>query len=212
MMKNCSMCVAATVLMIAAGSAILLGGMAAAKPAPAAPAAPAATGTATAPTKGFKVDPVHASVVWGIRHKNAANFYGIFREISGSFNLDSANPAESFIDVSIKADSIDSNNAGRDRHLKGQDFFSTKEFPTLTFKSTSVKKLTDTTFDVTGDLTVRGITKSITVKAENTAAAGQPLGGLETRFTISRKDFGITYGPGALGDTVSLIVSLEGIK
>ncbi len=216
-MKNCSMCVVASVLTLAAGSAILLGGMAAASNGP---DSPNAVALAQSPSKsdapaatsgaGFKVDPVHSSVVYSIRHKNAANFYGIFREVSGRFSV--TGDASDFIDVSVKADSIDSNNAGRDKHLKGQDFFSVKEFPTLTFKSTSVKKAGDKTFDVTGDLTVRGQTKSVVVKVENTAAAGQPLGGIEARFTISRKEFGITYGPEALGDSVSVIVALEGSK
>ena len=215
-MKTCSMCVVASVLTLSAGSAILLGGMAAAwnaSDAPIALASAQAPGKPGAPAlaaASFKVDPVHSSVVYSVLHKNAANFYGTFREIGGTFSV--IGDESDFIDVTVKAESIDSNNPGRDKHLKGPDFFSVKEFPKLAFKSTSVKKTGDKTFDITGDLSVRGQTKSITAKVENTAGAGQPLGGLEARFTISRKDFGITYGPNVLGDSVSLIVSLEGSK
>jgi polyisoprenoid-binding protein YceI len=163
----------------------------------------------------FKVDPVHASVIFGIKHLKASNFYGRFNDISGSFLLDGSD--KSMIDVSVKTASVDTGNSKRDDHIRSQDFFSAKEFPTFSFKSTSVKKTGENTFDVAGTLTVRGQSKPITVKVEKTGegpgmAPGVTVAGFETRFSFKRSDFGMNkyIAEGALSDEVSLIVAIEG--
>lgn len=187
---------------------------------PAAPVAAAAAPTApAADVENFAIDASHSAVIYRIKHLGAAFNYGRFNEMDGSFTL--ADNALTF-DITIKTESVDSANQKRDDHLRSPDFFNTRQFPTATFKSTS-SSVTEQenqyghkTFAVTGDFTLNGTTKTITVPVEVTGAGSDPWGGyragIETVFTISRSEFGITYMPGGLGDDVRLIVSLEGIR
>lgn len=198
-------------LALAAGAALLVPAQQ-----PAVAQAEAAKASADAP---FAVDPVHASVVFGIKHMNVANFYGTFDKISGSFLINPADISKSSIDITIDAASVDSNNPGRDDHLKGPDFFSVKEFPTITFKSKSFAKGTgENMFSVTGDLTFRGVTKPVTATLEYTGSGpgrkpGVTLQGFESRFTFKRSDFGNNYMVGkGLSDEVNMIVAIEGSK
>lgn len=176
----------------------------------------AVTTTAEAAADGFKIDAVHSAVIFSIKHQNVAFNYGRFNDISGAFNLDAASPDSSMIDVTVKTDSIDTGNAKRDGHLKSGDFFSAKEFPTLSFKSKSVKKSSDTKFEVAGEITVRGQTKPLTINAELTGTGkGQKgdVAGMRTTFTIKRSDFGMDFMQGkGLADEVEITVSLEGGK
>lgn len=172
--------------------------------------APTAAVAASALADGHAIDGGHSSVVFKIKHKDTANFYGVFKTVEGTFNLDQADASKSAIDVTVKADSIDTRIGGRDSHAKSADFLSVKEFPSIKFKSTSVKKTGDKAFDVTGDLTFRGVTKPVTAKVAQTDAAGA---GLEATFSIKRSDFGNTTMVGkGLSDEVDFIVSLEGGK
>lgn len=202
-MKFCPLCIVGATALIGTGLFAVSGGFNRAE-------AAAATAT-TAAAEGWKLDAVHSSVLFSVRHKNAATFYGRFNVVSGSFKLDPADTAKSFVDITVPADSVDSNNAKRNDHLKSQDFFSAKEFPNITFKSKSVKKLSETKFEIAGDLTLRGKTAPLTITAENPSTSKE-LAALETTFTIKRSDFGITYGAGALGEEVTLIIALEAAK
>lgn len=184
----------------------------------AAPIAAAVAGaTALVEDSAFSVDPVHSSVVFRVKHNGVAYFYGRFDEVTGSFHLDKDDPSKSTIDIKVATEKVNTNNAGRDKHLRGNDFFSASEFPEITFKGKSFKKSGDSTFDVTGDLTIRGVTKVITVPVEHTGEGkgmrGGTVAGLETKFTINRGDYGVSYmiGP-ALADEVTLMVGLEGGK
>lgn len=203
-MKICITCVAA-VLAAAGAAAVSLSVPAARAVAPAAPAPAEAT-------MAYAVDTVHSSVIFKARHNNVANFYGRFDHVSGTFSLADGGA----FDIAIKADSVHSGNPGRDDHLRSPDFFSAKEFPTMNFKSSSVKAQGTDTFEVAGNLTFRGVTRPLTVvvKATGTGEAkGKKIAGMETKFTIKRSDFGNRYGVegGALSDEVELIVSLEGV-
>ncbi len=153
-------------------------------------------------------------MVFKIKHQKVANFYGRFNEVSGSFNLNAAAPESSTIEVKVNADSVDSANTKRDQHIKSADFFSVKEFPDITFKSTSTAKVSDGVYDVTGDLTFRGVTKPITARVTDTGTGegrgGAKLAGIEAVFTIQRSEFGMGFMPGGLGEDVQLIVALEG--
>jgi len=170
----------------------------------------------TATAGPFTVDPVHASVIFRVKHQGVANFYGRFNKISGTFALDADKPEATTIDVKVDTASVDTANTKRDDHLRSDSFYSVKEFPTLSFKSKSAKAGTDGMIAVTGDLFYRGKTKEITVNVENTGKGagrgGAEIAGLETTFTIKRSDFGDTYyiKEGALGDDVRITVSLEG--
>jgi polyisoprenoid-binding protein YceI len=175
-----------------------------------------ATAQAPAATGAFAVDGVHSSVIFRAQRSIGAPFYGRFNKLDGSFLIDEANLSTSFIDVTIPADSVDSNNQNRDRHLKSADFFSAEEFPTLSFKSKSVAKTGDKTFAVTGDLTFRGKTKEIVVTAKQTgtgdARGGGTAIGYDVAFSFKRADFGMTYMPDALADEIQIMVGLEGVR
>lgn len=165
----------------------------------------------------FDVDPVHSSVVFRVKHLDVSWFYGRFNEVSGRFTLDPADPEKSRVEVSVKADSLDTGNERRDRDLKGQHFFNVKQFPTITFKSTAVESKGDGRYLVAGDLTLRGVTKSISVDVERvgegtTVERFGRRAGYHTSFTIDRTDFGMSAMADnkALGRRVKLIIALEG--
>ena len=162
----------------------------------------------------YKVDSVHSAVIFRVKHMNVSHAYGRFHEIGGTFDLDETNPAQSKIDIKVPASSIDTASKLREIHLQGPDFFSTKQFPTISFKSTEVAKTSDGAFVVTGDLTLHGVTKPVTLKVEPSGTGkgmkGEKLAGFETTFSIKRSDFGMTNMTGVIGDDVRLIVSIEG--
>lgn len=163
----------------------------------------------------YTIDAVHSQVVFRIKHMGVSYNYGTFDKLSGSYVIDGAN---SSIELTIDAASVDTSNAKRDEHLRGTDFFNAKEFPSITFKSKSVKGSGDT-WEVAGDLTYRGVTKPLTAKVVKVGEAkgmrpGEYRSGFEATFTIKRSDFGDNYGTemGALGDEVALMVNIEGVK
>ncbi len=163
----------------------------------------------------FEVDPVHSSAVFRIKHMGVSYIHGRFNHISGTFNLDEADASKSSVDLEIKAESVYTANQKRDQHLKSPDFLNVKQFPVITFKSKTVKKVDDMTYEITGDFTLLGKTKSLTVKAIHTGSgknrSGAALIGFETTFTIKRSDFGMNYGidMGMAGDDVRFTVSVE---
>ena len=160
----------------------------------------------------YKVDPVHSTVIFRINHLGTSWVYGRFDEVAGTFSVDDKTPA---FDFTVNAESVDTNNKQRDTHVKSADFFSVKEFPTITFKSTSVASTGDKKYDVTGDLTLHGVTKSITVPLEFVGAADTKMGsraGYEAHFSVKRSDYGMDKMVGMIGDEVYLTVSFEGVK
>jgi polyisoprenoid-binding protein YceI len=161
----------------------------------------------------YKLDPVHSTVIFRINHLGTSWVYGRFDDVSGTFSVDEKSPS---FDISVNADSVDTNNKQRDTHLKSADFFSVKEFPTITFKSTAATSTGEKKFDVTGDLTLHGVTKSITVPIDFVGAAetkmAGPRAGYEALFTVKRSDYGMDKMVGMVGDEVHLTVSFEGVK
>jgi polyisoprenoid-binding protein YceI len=158
----------------------------------------------------YAVDGVHSSVIFRILHNKTAYFYGRFDGVKGSINFDEASPEASSLNVEVQLTSVHTGNPKRDDHLRSPDFFDVSNFPTATFKSRSFRGTGDS-FDVAGDLTLHGETKPLTVQLKKTGG-NDKLIGFETTFTISRKEFGITYGPENLGDEVRLTISLEAKK
>ncbi|MFN0242133.1 MAG: YceI family protein [Planctomycetota bacterium] len=163
----------------------------------------------------YKIDAVHSSVVFKAKHQNVSWGFGRFNDISGTITYDEAKPESSKVDLTIKTESVDTANGKRDGHLKSPDFFDAKQFPTATFVSKSVKSK-DKKLAVTGDLTIRGVTKSITIDVEVTGVAkdgqGGELAGFYTEFTIQRTDFGVNYGQGGIGTDVTLMIGIEAAK
>ena len=142
-----------------------------------------------------------------------SNFRGRFDKLEGTIVWDDKDSSKSKIEATVDANSINSGNEARDKHLKSGDFFDTKQFEKITFKSTKVEKA-DQNYTVTGDLTLHGVTKSITAKLEITGHGknqkGAPLIGAEVNFSVKRSDFGVKSGlPDAVGDDVELTLDIE---
>jgi polyisoprenoid-binding protein YceI len=161
----------------------------------------------------FKLDPAHSEVVFQVEHMGVSKVFGRFDAIQGTFSLDDDASKVSF-EATIPAESVDTGVAPRDKHLKSADFFNAKQFPDITFKSTAVKKSGDS-FEVTGDLTLHGVTKSITVtlaKVGQAEVQGKERAGFDGQFTVNRSDYGMTFMVGPVGDEISLWINLEGVK
>lgn len=163
----------------------------------------------------FEIDPVHSSVLFKIRHMNLADFYGRFNEIKGTVSFDRENPGKSSVTAEVPVERVDTHNDKRNQHLKSPDFFNVKQFPTITFKSTKVEKDGED-FKVTGDFTLHGVTKSITVEFEKVGEGkgmqGETRAGGKTEFKIKRSDYGMNFMTNAIGDEVEITLSLEAVK
>jgi len=168
----------------------------------------------------YKVDPVHSALIFRSHHANIGYVYGRFNAVSGQFTLDEADPAKSSFSLEARADSVDTQQEKRDAHLKSPDFLNAKQYPTITFKSTSVKRGAGANvLEVAGDLTLHGVTKPITVQVELVGKGQFPPGtaraGIATDFTVKMSEFGIKGIPGApgvVGDEVRLMFASEGVK
>jgi polyisoprenoid-binding protein YceI len=164
----------------------------------------------------FKVDAVHSSIGFRIEHLNVAFFYGRFNDVSGTFAFDEADPANTVLDIHIRAASIDTHNALRDRHLKSADFFNIGKFKEITFRSTGANRLDEHRFNIAGNLTLLGVTQPLTVMVTRTGTGpgmhGEQRSGFETSFQIKRSDFGMNAMLDLLGNDVTLTVSIEGVK
>ncbi len=165
----------------------------------------------------YKVDKTHSFITFRIKHFGASYCYGRFNQVKGSFDFDPADLETLSMEVEAKTKSLDTNDSKRDKHLKSPDFFNAKEFPKMTFKSTSVKRIEGNLFVMTGDLTLLGTTKSITVQLEY-VGSGKGMGdsyltGFLTTFKIKRSDFGMDFMVGkALSDEVEITVAIEGAR
>ncbi|MGH9264687.1 MAG: YceI family protein [Acidimicrobiales bacterium] len=169
----------------------------------------------TSLTGTYAIDPSHSRVGFVARHAMVTKVRGSFNEFSGSGHFDAENPTNSSLRVTIQAASIDTRNADRDAHLRGNDFFDMDQYPEITFASTSVEQVEAETFRVAGDLTMRGVTRPVTVELEFTGAAVDPYGnqriGIEGATVVNRKDWGISWNAAldAGGMLVSEKVTLE---
>ena len=163
----------------------------------------------------FKIDPVHSSVVFSVMYLGVSNFYGRFNDVSGTFVLDTADQSKSSVELTIPVESVDTHNEKRDQVLRSPDFFNAKQFPVMAFKSKQVESSGDT-YKVTGDFTLHGVTKPLTLEikkgGEGKGMEGEIRGGGETHFTIKRSDYGMNFMQGQLGDEINIVVSLNGIK
>jgi len=165
----------------------------------------------------YKIDSVHSQVGFRIRHL-VAKVSGRFAKFNGTVTVDSKDITKSSVEVSIDAASISTDNEARDKHLRSVDFFEVEKFPVITFKSTAVKEVAKGKLEVTGNLTIKGITKQVTFPITN--AGTQPgmkpgtvlAGFVDGTLRINRNDFGIKYGPGILGEDVDITLDVEAGK
>jgi polyisoprenoid-binding protein YceI len=160
-------------------------------------------------TGTYALDAAHSRIGFVARHAMVTKVRGAFNDIEGTATIDGENPENSKVNVTIKVDSIDTRNEQRDGHLRTNDFLDIENFPTITFTSTSVKHDGGNDFEVTGDLTIKGVTKSITLPLEFQGAAKDPFGndriGFEGSVVVNRKDWGITWN--AALETGGVLVS-----
>lgn len=156
----------------------------------------------------FTIDPTHSEIGFSARHAMVTKVRGSFTEFSGTASSEE-NLNNAQINVEIDVNSVDTRNSDRDGHLKTGDFFETEKYPKITFKSTDIKAKDDETLEVTGDLTIKDVTKPVTIDFEFNGEAVDPFGntrvGFEGQTTINRKDFGLNFQ--AALDTGGVLVS-----
>jgi polyisoprenoid-binding protein YceI len=174
--------------------------------------------TTTSPstlTGKYTIDAAHSRIGFVARHAMVTKVRGSFNEFEGSGYFDAEDPTNSTLTLTIQASSIDTRNADRDGHLKSNDFFDMDTYPEITFASTAIEQVDDVNYRVTGDLTIKGVTKSVTIDFEYTGAATDPFGnhriGFEGTTTVNRKDWGVNWNAAleAGGVLVSEKVTLE---
>ena len=170
---------------------------------------------ATARAETYTIDPVHSSVGFSLRHL-VSKFSSSFTKVNGTVTFDAAAPEASSVEATVDIASISTANEKRDNHVKSPDFFDAAKFPIATFKSKSWKKTGESTYDVTGDLTIKDVTKEVVLKAEllgsGPGMGGATVTGWEATATIKKSEFGLA-GPAmlgkVLGDDVALTISIE---
>ncbi|MEU6523065.1 YceI family protein [Streptomyces sp. NPDC046924] len=177
------------------------------------------TTTATAPaavnpelaalTGDYTIDPAHTTLGFVARHAMVTNVKGSFQDFTGTLHLDGSDPSNSTATLDVVMESIETGNADRDGHLKSSDFFKTDEFPKMTFRSTKAEALGGDDYRITGDLTILGTTKPLTIDLEFNGAATDPFGnqriGFEGKAEILRSEWGLTWN--AALETGGVLVS-----
>ncbi len=168
-----------------------------------------------AETGEYKIDTVHSAVTFQIMHNGVNYVPGRFNKFDGKIVLNMEDPAKNELDINIDTASIYTGNMKRDEHLKGPDFFNTKQFPKATFVSKNIKLNEDESYSVTGDLTMLGKTNTVTLKIKMT---GKNDGGDDLivggwgEFTLKRSLFGMDYGVGKIGDDVIVTMHIQAVK
>ncbi len=166
-------------------------------------------------TGDYNLDPAHSRIGFVARHAMVTKVRGAFKEVEGSGHFDTQDPSRSHLQLTIKAASIDTGQPDRDAHLRSNDFFDMEKYPEIRFASTSVEKVDDDTYRVTGDLTIKDVTRPVTIDFELGGAVIDPWGnqriGLEGQTVVNRKDWGVNWNAAleAGGVLVSEKVTLE---
>ncbi len=162
----------------------------------------------------FTIDTGHAEIGFSVKHMMVSNTKGAFNTFEGTIDVDLESKTLKSIEGTISAESIDTNNEKRDNHLRAEDFFHVEKYPAITFKSTAVKKLTDSTYEVTGTLNILGKDHTVVLPVTLNGPIDDPYGmkrlGIESDIVLNRRDLGITNSPAAvIGDEVKVSLSME---
>lgn len=173
-------------------------------------------------TGTYNIDPAHTRIGFVARHAMVTKVRGSFNEFTGSGYFDADSPSASRLELTLQVASIDTRNADRDNHLKTNDFLDLENYPTIRFVSTSVEKTGDDTYEVTGDLTIKDVTKPVTVEFELSGPVQDPWGntriGLDGNAVINRKDWGVNFnvaleaGGLLVSDRITLEFEVAAIK
>jgi polyisoprenoid-binding protein YceI len=177
----------------------------------------------TPPKTTWSIDPAHSIAEFKVKHMMISNVKGHFPKITGSLTIDEAGHANSRVEATIEAASIETRDAQRDAHLKSEDFFHVEKFPALTFRSTSISRVGDGELSVEGDLSIRGVTRKVVFAVEGpTSPAKDPWGntriGISATTKINRKDFGLVWnaaleaGGILVGDDVTITLDVQFVK
>lgn len=162
-------------------------------------------------TGAYTIDPSHSQVGFVARHAMITKVRGTFDDFHGTATVDATEPAASTVEVTIQVPSVDTRSADRDNHLRNADFFDVERYPTITFRSTDVRQTGDDTLELTGDLTIKGVTRPVTIPFQFEGQAQDPFGntriGFSGRTKVNREDFGLTWN--AALETGGLLVSKE---
>jgi len=179
------------------------------------------TTTRTA-TSTWTIDPAHSSAEFAVKHLMVSTFKGHFRSLEGTVHLDEANPANSSVAASVDVASVDTQTPDRDAHLRSDDFFNAERYPKMTFRSTRVEQIDGTNWKVTGELTVRDVTKEVVLDTEYEGRIVDPWGneriGFTARTELSRKEFGVRWnaaietGGVVVGDKVRISLNIEIVR
>lgn len=166
----------------------------------------------------YDFDKPHTRITFYVSHSDFSNMMGEFRDYSGSFIIDEEKPEESSVEIAINLAGVDTRDDGLNKHLQTKDFFDSANFPTATFKSTRVERTGDKTAKLTGDLTLLGVTKPLTLDVTLNKIGIHPItkntiAGFTADGVIKRSDFGMNYGlPDVIGDDVKLHIEAEGVN
>jgi polyisoprenoid-binding protein YceI len=171
----------------------------------------------------WEIDPAHSTVQFSVRHMMVSNVRGAFTKVAGTARADERDLTRSTIEATIEASSIDTREAKRDEHLRSPDFLDVAKYPTMTFRSTKITKTGEGRYDVTGDLTLHGVTKPVVLAVEGpTQEVKDPRGAVRAGATattkIDRRDFGITWsksldgGGVVVGNDITITIDVEGVK
>ncbi len=173
--------------------------------------------SAQAQIETYSFDKAHTQILFFVNHLGFSNSQGEFHEYDGQFIFDRDEPAKSSVDVTIQTASIDMDDEKWDAHMKNADFFDVEKFPTMTFKSTGIEVTGENTANITGDLTILGVTKPAVLavthnKSDKHAFSGKYVAGFSATTTIKRSEYGMEYGLPLIGDEAQVRIEVEGIR
>lgn len=173
------------------------------------------SGSAQAQIEHYSFDKAHTQILFFADHLGFSHSQGEFLDFDGGFVFDRTKPENSSVEVTIQTASIDMDDEKWDEHMKSGDFFNVESFPTMTFKSTNIEVTGDNTANITGDLTILGVTKPATLavthnKSAKHAFSGKYVSGFSAKGMIKRSDYGMTYGLPMVGDEIELRIEVEG--
>jgi polyisoprenoid-binding protein YceI len=170
----------------------------------------------------WAIDGVHSSIGFTVRHMVVSKVRGRFTRWNGTIAMDERDPTRAQVQISIEPASVDTGVEQRDNHLRSPDFFDVERHPTMTFRSTRIEKAGEGRYRVTGDLTMHGVTRAVTLAAEFAGSAKDPWGGVRAGFSgrgsLNRQDFGLTYnqlletGGVVVGERVDIDIEVEAVK